>query len=570
VGQRRVRCRNFQNYRMRLKNLSGLRCASCIGIIAFVFASKAALPAPDPDDGGLVLPPGFRAIVVADKLGPTRFITVATNGDIYVKKTRAGVIGLRDTKGDGRADVVRTFGNEVGGGTGVAVRNQWLYVSSNDAVYRYKLNPGELVPTDAPEAIVVGLPPGQRQHEAKAFAFDESNHLYVEVGCPSNSSGDPDRAPGAKGVDPAGLFVQHGGFWRFDADKTNQDQVKDGFHFSTGMRHSVSVAWNPDSKALFITLMGRDQLNTVDGTDYTAEDNADRPAEEFHILKEGSNFGWPYTYFDFLTKKRMLSPEFGGDNKKADDSGKYPDPLVALPAHWAFLQMAYYNGTQFPEKYQHGMFIASHGSWNRAPLPQAGYKVVYLPFNKKGMPDGSYEIFADNFAGVAEVHGPNDAQHRPCGLAVGPDGSLYVSDSEKGKIWRIIYTGEMNTNAQKMPVAAPAANAPVIVAETPGAKLYRQGCATCHMADGGGVGTMQPPLMGSKVVAGNPVQLIHVVLEGPDKVLPADRVHYSNKMPAMDMLSDEQVANVLTYIRQRFGGGASAIQPSQVAAERRQ
>ena len=223
MGRRRVRCRNFQNYRMRLKNLSGLRFAFCIGIIAFVFASKAALPAPDPDDGGLVLPPGFRAIVVADKLGPTRFITVATNGDIYVKKTRAGVIGLRDTKGDGRADVIRTFGNEVGGGTGVAVRNQWLYVSSNDAVYRYKLNPGELVPTEAPEAIVVGLPPGQRQHEAKAFAFDESNHLYVEVGCPSNSSGDPDRAPGAKGVDPAGLFVQHGGFWRFDADKTNQD-----------------------------------------------------------------------------------------------------------------------------------------------------------------------------------------------------------------------------------------------------------------------------------------------------------------------------------------------------------
>jgi len=555
---------------MSLKNVIGLRFAFCIGVLAFVFTCKAALPAPDPDDGGLVLQPGFRAIVVADKLGLTRFMTVATNGDIYVKKTRGGVIGLRDTKGDGRADVIRTFGNEVGGGTGVAVRNQWLYVSSNDAVYRYRLTPGELVPTGSPEAIVVGLPPGQRQHEAKAFAFDESGHLYVEVGCPSNSGGDPDRAPGAKGVDPAGLFVQHGGFWRFDADKTNQDQVKDGFHFSTGMRHSVSVAWNPDSKALFITLMGRDQLNTVDANDYTAEDNADRPAEEFHILKEGSNFGWPYTYYDLEAKKRMVSPEFGGDNKKADDSGKYPDPLVALPAHWAFLQMAYYDGNQFPQKYRHGMFIASHGSWNRAPLLQAGYKVVFLPFNKGGMPDGSYEVFADNFAGVAEVHGPNDALHRPCGLAVGPDGSLYVSDSEKGKIWRIIYTGEMNTNAQKMPVpvvTAPSTNPPVAV--TPGGKLYQQICATCHMADGYGVSNMQPPLMGSKVVSGDPVQLIHVVLEGPDKVLPSERVRYSNKMPAMAVFTDEQLAQVLTYVRQQFGGGASAIQASQVAAERK-
>ena len=555
---------------MRLKNLSGLRFAFCIGIIAFVFSSKAALPAPDPDDGGLVLPPGFRAIVVADKLGPTRFITVATNGDIYVKKTRAGVIGLRDTKGDGRADVIRTFGNEVGGGTGVAVRNQWLYVSSNDAVYRYKLNPGELVPTEAPEAIVVGLPPGQRQHEAKAFAFDESNHLFVEVGCPSNSSGDPDRAPGAKGVDPAGLFVQHGCFWRFDADKTNQDQVKDGFHFSTGMRHSVSVAWNPVSKALFITLMGRDQLNTVDPADYDALDNAERISEEFHELKQGVNLGWPYTYWDPYKKLRMLSPEYGGDNRKHDDNPSFDKPIIGFPGHWAPLQMCLYDGAQFPEKYRNGMFLAFHGSWNRAPLPQAGYRVVFIPFDASGMATGQYENFAMGFAGGDEWNIRN-ARYRPCGVAVGPDGSLYISETEKGRIWRVIYTGETNASmaGKQILATATAQSYPPILADTPGGKAFAQVCAACHMPNGSGVPGMQPPLVGSAVIAGDTAQLINVLLQGPAKVLPADRPKFQNVMPPFGpVYKDAEIASLINYLRANFAPASPRVTPEEVAAQR--
>lgn len=215
-------------------------------VLLGLFNTRAALPAPDPDDDGLTLPPGFHALVVADNLGRIRFISVATNGDIYIKKQGPGLLALRDAKGSGRADVVQTFGNDTGSGTGVCVRGGWLYFSTDDAVYRYKLTPGQLVPSGAPEAIVVGLPPGQREHESKAFAFDEDGQLYVEVGCPSNASGDPDRGFGAKGVDPAELFVQQGGFWRFAPDRM-QDQVKDGFHFSTGMRHALSVAWQPVS-----------------------------------------------------------------------------------------------------------------------------------------------------------------------------------------------------------------------------------------------------------------------------------------------------------------------------------
>lgn len=428
-------------------------------VVLFVFALFsgclrvwAALPRPDPDDGGLKLLPGFHALVVADKLGPIRFISVAPNGDIYIKKTRSGLIALRDTKGDGRCDKVQTFGTEFGAGTGVCVHENWLYFSTNDAVYRYPLISGELVPTGSAQPIVIGLPPGQREHESKAFAFDGSGDLYVEVGCPSNASGDPDRAFGARGVDPSALFVQHGGFWRFKPDVLNQDQLKDGFHFSSGMRHDLAIAWQPVAKAFFIVMMGRDQLNTVDPKDYTAEDNAENPAEEMDKLTQGALFGWPYTYWDPRKNARMIAPEFGGDNHKRDDSHKYPDPLVAFPAHWAPMQMTFYTGSQFPPKYRNGAFIAFHGSWNRAPLPQAGYRVAFVPFTPGGNAISGYETFADNFAGIPVIRSPAQAHYRPCGIATGPDGSLYVADSEKGRVWRIIYTGAIGESG---PVSAP-------------------------------------------------------------------------------------------------------------------
>ena len=540
-------------------------------------AARAALPTPDADDGAISLPPGFRAVVFADNLvvgrrfgkstDNLRFLAVAPNGDVYAKTAQGGIFALRDSDGDGRADVIKEFG--AGGGTGIALRGGWLYSSTNEAVYRYKYTPGELVPAGAPELIVGGLPDGH-QHNAKNFAFDGDGRLMVEVGSPANAYSDGDRARGARGKDATGFLKTHGGFWRFDPDRPNQT-LADGFHFSTGHRHSLALAWQPTAKAFYMVMMGRDQLSVVAPEYYDELDNAERVAEEMHLLREGVNLGWPYTYWDPIKKARMVAPEFGGDNRKRDDNPLYDRPVIAFPAHWAFLQMACYTGTQFPAKYSGGFFIASHGSWNRAPRPQAGYKVVFVPVDDHGAPVGTYEIFADGFAGVEEFTNTGDARFRPAGLAVGPDGSLYVGDSEKGRIWRIFYTGETNRTPVNKTLAAAVQTPPPLGADTPGGKIYAQVCAACHMPNGSGVPGMQPALAGSAVVAGDPVLLINVVLRGPAAVLPADRAKFGNVMPPFGTVyNDADLASLLNYLRRNFAPAAPEVTPAQVAAQRAQ
>ncbi len=550
-----------------------------VGLFGCALSAFAALPTPDADDGAINLPPGFRALVVADNLvvgkktGNTperlRGIAVAPNGDIYAKLVRGPILAMRDTDGDGRVDVIKEFGPG-DGGTHIMFHDGWLYHSSRTAVYRYKYTPGELVPTSECETIVKNLP-AEKDHDAKAFAFDESGHMIVEIGSPYNVYSEHDRQFGAKGYSPEQVtkFQQtYGGFWRFDPNKLNQTQA-DGTRFSTGHRHSLALAWHPKSHEFFMAMMGRDNMNIVDPVHYDDLDNAERDAEEMHLLREGVNIGWPYTYWDPIKKARMVAPEFGGDNHKRDDNPLFDKPVIAFPAHWAPLQMVPYTGTQFPDKFRGGMFITFHGSWNRGPRAQGGYKVVYVPFDDKGMPRGTYETFADGFPGVEEFNNTRDARYRPAGLAIGPDGSLYVGETEKGRLWRIIYTGEKSTapSVKKSAVAAPQAAAP-IGASTPGGKIYLQVCAACHMADGSGVSNMQPALTSNAVVAGDTDRLINVLLKGPAAVLPADREKFSNVMPPFAGYNDTELAGVINYLRKNFAPSVPEVTPAQVAAQR--
>jgi mono/diheme cytochrome c family protein len=153
-----------------------------------------------------------------------------------------------------------------------------------------------------------------------------------------------------------------------------------------------------------------------------------------------------------------LAPEYGGDGgKKVGDCASKEPPAAYYPAHWAPNDLKIYRGALFPKAYQGGAFIAFHGSWNRAPGPQAGYNVVFQPL-ADGKPSGDYVVFADGFAGRYKE--PGRATHRPSGLAVAPDGALFVSDDKAGRIWRITYHGDADAPIEAAPQTAAATASP--------------------------------------------------------------------------------------------------------------
>jgi glucose/arabinose dehydrogenase len=387
----------------------------------------------------LKIPSGFNATVIVPELGRNRHLVVQKNGDIYVKLDKLidgkGIVVLRDAEKNGKYKVVNSFGDYTG--TGIAIQGGYLYASSDDQVFRYKFNEqNEIASTQTPELLVTGLVK-QRDHATKSLALDNAGNIYVNIGAPSNACQVQDRTKDSPGQDPCPILERAGGIWQFKADKLNQS-YNEGVRYATGLRNVVGLDWNTAVNELFAMQHGRDQLNTLFPGMYDEKQSAELPAEEMFMVKKGSNFGWPYCYYDQFQSKKILAPEFGGDGKKQGRCEGVDKPVYAFPGHWAPNGLLFYTGNQFPEKYKNGAFIAFHGSWNRAPLQQAGYKVVFVPF-KNGKPDGDYEVFADGFAGTDAVKSPRDAKARPCGLAQGPDGSLYISDSVKGAIWKITY-----------------------------------------------------------------------------------------------------------------------------------
>ncbi|WP_142714730.1 PQQ-dependent sugar dehydrogenase [Fodinibius sediminis] len=401
-----------------------------------------------PGNGGITLPEGFCASLVVDSLGPARHIAVASNGDLYVKtrSEEGGIAALRDTTGDFRADVIERFSDRtpVGSGilweTGMAIHDGYLWASNTGSVYRWPMpEDGRLVPVGDPEIVVTGFPE-QRSHDSKSIAFDDSGYLYVNVGAPSNACQEEPRTPGSPGQDPCPQLERQAGIWRFPADSLGQMQ-QEGTHYATGIRNVVGLDWHTETGVLYAMQHGRDQLNQLWPDLYTQEENAELPAEELLRLPEGANAGWPYCYYDGQQAKKVLSPEYGGDGQEVGRCAEYLDPVAAFPGHWAPNALLFYTGDHFPERYRGGVFIAFHGSWNRAPLPQQGYKVTFTPF-EDGAPAGDYETFADGFAGADSISAPSEAAYRPMGLALGPDGALYISDSQKGRIWRVVYTGK--------------------------------------------------------------------------------------------------------------------------------
>lgn len=407
-----------------------------VGSLLTLNALKNDPPVKITAEAGLTLPAGFSANVIADNLGTARHLVATPEGDIYIKFDRAkpnqGIIVLHDN--GTTATQKSTFGNY--SGTDILIKNGYLYASSDNEVFRYKLNAkNEVADPNAVEKIVTGLI-ARRDHRAKAITLDNDGNIYVNVGAPSNSCQVKDRAPGSLGIPNCPLLDSAGGIWQFKADKLNQT-YKDGVHYATGLRNVVGMAWNQQNNQLYVMQHGRDGLFSMFPEHWDAKQSAILPAECMYAIKKGDNAGWPYIYYDQIQKKKILAPEYGGDGKKTGMPNAI-DPVAAFPGHLAPNGLLFYTGNQFPEKYKNGAFIAFHGSWNRAPEPQDGVFVVFQPF-KNGKPDGAWEVFADGFAGSPEKKAAGRADHKPTGLAQAADGSIYVTDDNKGTIYKISY-----------------------------------------------------------------------------------------------------------------------------------
>ncbi len=394
------------------------------------------------NNAGLKLPAGFKASLFADTIGSARHIAITSNGVVFAKlmypnKAGKSIIRLEDKNNDGVADKISGWGKY--GGTGIFVKGKSLYATSNTGVFLYQLNDqDEVVDPLGPKTIVEGLI-DRNQHESKSITLDGQGNIYVNIGAYSNACQEKDRMPGSKGMMPCPVLDSAGGIWKFDSQKENQ-VYGDGIRYATGLRNVVGLDWNTQTNSLFVTQHGRDQLNSFYPKLYTADQNAELPAETMYEMKQGDNAGWPYVYFDPYQKKKIVSPEYGGDGIKEGGENAL-DPIAFFPAHMAPNALLFYTGNQFPEKYKNGAFIAFHGSWNRAPLPHEGYFFAFVPF-KNCKPNGEWEIFANGFSGLTgdeKVKNPRNAKARPCGLAQGPDGSLYVSDDNKGAIFKISY-----------------------------------------------------------------------------------------------------------------------------------
>lgn len=412
------------------------RIPQLLGIGAAVLAPLASAA------DALSAPQGFQVSVFHSGIGPgARHLVVRDNGDVLVARRDGRLIGLRDADGDGVAEVLDS--RELPITTGMALggaADEYLYFSDRVSVSRVALNDGGsddpegLLPRGDPEPIVSGFPE-QGSHADKALVFDDQMRLYVNVGAPSNACQKEARSPGSPGLWPCPQLERQGALWRYPAGARGLEQA-DGERFVTGVRNVVALDFDPASAQVYFVMHGRDQLDTLWPDLFGVDDNERLPAEELHVATAGADYGWPRTYVDPDSGQRMLAPEYGGDGSRQAEAGRYRDPLLAFPAHWAPNDLVFYQGERFPTRYRGGAFIAWHGSWNRAPKHQAGYRVSFVPF-ADGAPAGPGEDFLTGFEGPEPVRQPGEARFRPSGLAVGPDGVLYVSDSREGRIWRV-------------------------------------------------------------------------------------------------------------------------------------
>jgi glucose/arabinose dehydrogenase len=365
--------------------------------------------APRPPGAMPQVPAGFKVELYADGLDVPREIRTAPNGDIFLAESKKGEIKIfRGVGKDGKAAQTETFATGLTQPFGIAFyppgpNPEWVYIGNTDSVVRFPYHSGDLKAAGASQKIA-DLPGGGRLrgggHWTRDIAFSkDGKKMFVSVGSHSNND-DSDTHPEEKE--------------RADVLEMNPDGSGRRI-YAYGIRNAVGIAVCPETGVLWGSVNERDELGDTLPSDYITH------------IEDGGFYGWPWYYLG-----PNWDPKHQGKHPELKDKVIVPDVLVQ--PHFASLEMTFYEGKQFPKEYSGDIFASEHGSWNRSR--RSGYEVIRVPM-KNGKALGDYEDFMSGFV-VDNGH----VWGRPVGVAVGSDGSLFVSDDGSKTIWRVTYTGK--------------------------------------------------------------------------------------------------------------------------------
>ncbi|WP_296743017.1 sorbosone dehydrogenase family protein [Mesorhizobium sp.] len=388
------------------------------------YATESASNGPSvgdrPEGAKPKVPAGFTVELVASGIGNPRVVRVAPNGDLFVADSMSNQVRVyRLAQGSAKPAEKSVFAKGLTRPYGIAFyppgdKPQWVYVANSNSVVRFSYRDGDMEASGKPETIVEKIP--ANHHWTRDIAFSpDGKTLYLSVGSGSNIAEDMGAKPKG-GLDAWAKAQPLGAAWgseagradvlAFDPDGKNRRTV------ATGLRNCSGMTVQPATGALWCVVNERDELGDNVPFDYATS------------VKDGAFYGWPWYYV--------------GDNEDPRHKGARPDlagkvtiPDVLVQAHSAPLNIAFYDGGNFPAEYKGDAFVALHGSWNRNL--RTGYKVVRLRF-KDGKPTGEYDDFATGF-----VVSDDEVWGRPVGVAVAKDGALIVTEDGNGTIWRITH-----------------------------------------------------------------------------------------------------------------------------------
>ncbi len=399
------------------KEQPGTRRKLTVADLPAPFATPSSDNGPDgtrnmierPKDAWPQAPKGFKVELYATGLGNPRLLMTAPNGDLFLADSQANkILVFRGIGPDGKAQQQGEYATDLVQPFGIAFypagpNPKWMYVGNTDSVVRFPYQNGDLKARGAAEKLA-DLPGGGRLrgggHWTRDIVFSkDGTKMLVSVGSHSNVD-DSDTHPEEFHRADVLQFTPEGKFEKV---------------YAYGIRNCVGEAINPITGALWCSTNERDALGDNLVPDYITH------------VQEGGFYGWPFYYM--------------GPTQDPRHAGKHPElkskvltPDVLLQPHFASLEMLFYEGSQFPAEYKGDVFAAEHGSWNRAQ--RAGYEVIRAPL-QNGKATGEYEDFLTGF-----VTADGKVWGRPVGVAVGKDGSLFVSDDGSRSIWRVSYTGK--------------------------------------------------------------------------------------------------------------------------------